>query len=167
MALWNMYRTSTRISINGNSFCVVHKSRCYHEIRRHWKKEDWIEIVFEMPVRVVYANPRIRANLGCFVIQRGPLYCIESADHPDVSVFDIVLPLNPLDVSHGFEVKLEPDLLGGIVTITSDALAHDSTSGDGELYRFDTFPKLSGAEKMTAIPYFAWANREKSGVEFS
>jgi len=119
-----------------------------------------------MPVRVVYANPRVRANLGCVAIQRGPLiYCIEGVDHHDVSIFDIVLPLNLSDVGGGFEATFEPNLLGGIVTITSDALAHDYISNDDELYRFDRFPKPSRPMKMTAIPYFAWANRGCSEME--
>ena len=160
------WTTSARISMNGKSFSVIHKSGCYHEIRRCWKREDRIEIVFDMPVRVVYANPRVRANLGRVAIQRGPLiYCVESADHPDVSVFDIVLMLNQSDVSYGYEAEFEPDLLGGIVTITSDALAYDLASGDGELYRFDKLPKSSRSVKIKAIPYFAWANRGSSEME--
>jgi DUF1680 family protein len=86
-------------------------------------------------------------------------------DHQNVSVFDIVLPLNPSDVSHGFEAEFEPDLLGGIVTITSDALAHDFASDADKLYRFDKFPKSSRPVKITAIPYFAWANRGPSEME--
>jgi DUF1680 family protein len=159
------WTTSARININGNSFRVIHNPGHYHEIRRSWKENDRIEIVFDMPVRVVHANPHVRENFGCVAIQRGPLiYCMESVDH-QVCVFDIVLPLNLSDISHGFEVKFEPNLLGGIVRIMSDALAHYPASSDCGLYRFDRFPKPSRPVKMTVIPYFAWANRGHSEMQ--
>jgi len=160
------WTTSARVSINGSSFRVIHKPGYYREIRRGWEKNDTVEIVFDMPVRVVHANPRLRENSGCVAIQRGPLiYCVEGVDHQDVSVFDMVLPLNLSDIRQGFEVKFEPDLLGGIVTITRDVLARGPVRSDDKLYSFEGFPKPSRSVKMTAIPYFAWANRGCSEME--
>jgi DUF1680 family protein len=160
------WTTSAKVNINGSFFCVIHNPGHYHEIRRSWEKNDRVEIVFDMPVRVVHANPYVRENLGCVAIQRGPLiYCVESTDHQDASVFDIVLPLNLSDLSQGFEVKFEPNLLGGTVTIMSDVLARGPVSSDEKLYSFERFPKASRPVKMTAIPYFAWANRGRSEME--
>ena len=51
------WTTSARVSVNGIFFRVIHKTGHYHEIRRSWEKIDKIEIVFDMPVRVVHAHP--------------------------------------------------------------------------------------------------------------
>ena len=160
------WTTSARVNINGSFFCIVRNPGRYYEIRRNWKGKDSVKIVFDMPVKVVHANPHVRENLGCVAIQRGPLiYCLESVDHLDVSVFDIVLPLNLRNTSHGFEVKFEPNFLGGVMTITNDVLAYGSALTDEKLYSFERFPKPLRSVKMTAIPYFAWANRGASEME--
>jgi len=108
------WTTSAGVSVNGRFFRSIHKSEHYHEIRRSWEKKDRIEIVFDMPVRVVHAHPHLRENSGCVAIRRGPLiYCVESVDQQNVSVFDIVLPLNLSSISRDFEVMYDPNLLGG------------------------------------------------------
>jgi DUF1680 family protein len=47
----------------------------------------------------------------------------------------------------------------------SDVLARGPVSSDEKLYSFERFPKASRPVKMTAIPYFAWANRGRSEME--
>jgi DUF1680 family protein len=160
------WTTSAGVSVNGRFFRSIHKSEHYHEIRRSWEKNDRIEIVFDMPARVVHAHPHLRENSGCVAIRRGPLiYCVESVDQQNVSVFDIVLPLNSSGISRDFEVMYDPNLLGGIVTITSDVLAYDPVSSDDGLYSFERFPRPLRPVKMIAIPYFAWANRGRSEMK--
>ena len=122
--------------------------------------------MFDMPVRVVHAHPYLRENSGCVAIRRGPLiYCIEGVDQQVVSIFDIVLPLNLSNISQNFKVSYKPNRLGGIVTITADALARDPDSIEDRLYNFERFPVPSRPVKMIAIPYFAWANRCHSEME--
>ena len=108
----------------------------------------------------------MRENLGSVAIQRGPIiYCLESLDHKDVSIFDIVLPLDLSNLSNGFETKFEPDLLGGVVTISKDALAYDTPLTNTALYSYTAYPKPFRSIKMKAIPYYAWANRGVSEME--
>jgi DUF1680 family protein len=47
----------------------------------------------------------------------------------------------------------------------SDVLARGPVSSDEKLYSFERFPKASRPVKITAIPYFAWANRGRSEME--
>ncbi|MHC4510330.1 MAG: glycoside hydrolase family 127 protein, partial [Planctomycetota bacterium] len=132
------WTTNAGVRINGRASALACDPGTYCEIRRRWKQGDRVEIEFAMPVRVVHANPRVRENAGRAAIQRGPLiYCLESVDHPDVSIFDIVLSLNPAGTPNGFEVKFEQNLLGGIVTITGDALSYGPPRAQEGLYSFE------------------------------
>jgi uncharacterized protein len=157
------WTSSARVTINASPSRVVRSCGSYYEIRRSWKKGDRVEIVFEMPVRVVHANPRVRQDAGRVAIQRGPLiYCLESVDHPNVSIFDVVLPLDSSGTFEAFEAQFMPNLLGGVVAITGDALAYGSPEVDEKLYGFEPFSKPSRKVTLTAIPYFAWAHRGPS-----
>lgn len=148
------------INVNAESRRVVKNPGSYYEIRRKWNPKDQIEIVFDMPIRMVYSNPNVRENRGCVALQRGPVvYCLESVDHQGASIFDIVLPS---DTAEGFTAKFEPELLGGVVTIEGDALAYDTSSTEAKLYSFTPFTKKMRPLPIKAIPYFAWANRGPS-----
>jgi DUF1680 family protein len=57
-----------------------------------------------------------------------------------------------------FESHFEPDLLGGVVTLSAGAEADATTDWRSALYRAEPAKKESTAIK--AIPYFAWDNRE-------
>ncbi|MFI5698175.1 glycoside hydrolase family 127 protein [Kribbella sp. NPDC051586] len=100
-------------------------------LRRVWSVGD--EVVLELPVaaRRTRADDRIDSVRGCVAIERGPLvYCFEQQDH------DVVL--DETAVVAGELVERErPDLLGGVTTV--EAPGRD--------------------EPLTAIPYYAWANR--------
>jgi DUF1680 family protein len=86
-------------------------------------------------------------------LQRGPVvYCFEAVDNP-VSPFRIVVPEDA-----DFEAKFEPDLLGGVVTLTGDALALDDSGWQGRLYG-DTAPATTPC-RVKAVPYYSWDNRE-------
>ncbi|HEX5215943.1 MAG TPA: hypothetical protein VFV98_10800, partial [Vicinamibacterales bacterium] len=97
-----------------------------------------VRLNLPMPVRRVLPNDGIRENAGKAAIQRGPLvYALEGADN-DGKVLDIVAPL-----ATQFTPVERKDLLGGVTTLTATLAA----SGEAP------------ARTITAIPYFAWANR--------
>jgi DUF1680 family protein len=155
-----------KITVNGESSSISCNPGQYCEIRRTWLEKSKVHIEFDMPVNVVLANPRVRENLGSVAIQRGPIvYCLESPDHGDVSIFDIVLPLDFSNTSESFEAEFEPDLLGGIVALRKSALAYESSLVNASLYSRAAFPKPTIPVKITAIPYYAWANRGTSDME--
>ncbi len=115
----------------------------YVHLQRTWKAGDVVELNLPMPIRRVYANEKVEADRGKVTLMRGPLvYCVEAADQPDVNLTNLVLP-------RGAEMtaKHRTDLLGGVTTLTGEALA------DGK-----------NPIKVTAIPYYAWQNRKKGAM---
>ena len=128
----------------------------YALIRRTWSAGTPVRLRLPMDVRLVASHPQVQANTGRVAIARGPLvYCIESADHPEADLNALVLTpdseLNAVD---------EPYVLDGLMAIRGSAGVAVQDESD-ELYaRFDgSGPELTGSTPLTAIPYFAWANR--------
>jgi len=153
------------IRLNGKPFRTIRESGVYDEIRRTWAEGDRIEIQFDMPVRAVYPNPRLRENAGCLALQCGPIiYCLESVDHPNTSVFDLILPVDAEGVPGPFTATFEPDLLGGLVTLNGAGLAGPSRSTEAKLYDFQPFDAPTERVLVKAIPYFAWGNRGPSDL---
>ena len=91
-----------------------------------------------MPVRRVVANPGVKDDVGKAAIQRGPIvYALEAVDNGG-KVLDVPVPMNTT-----FTPAFKPDLLGGVTVLTA------------------TLPATADApaRTITAVPYFAWANR--------
>jgi len=85
-------------------------------------------------------------------LQRGPLvYCLEDADNP-VAPHRVALPPHTPLVA-----RREDASLGDIVVIGAQACASDEEGWDGVLYR--TTPPSPKPFDLTAIPYYAWDNR--------
>lgn len=145
---------SASLEVQGSREAVEPGS--YATIRRVWSARTTVRLRLPMDVRLVASHPRVQANTGRAAIARGPLvYCIEAADHPEANLDALVLgPESDLQAHD------EPDLLGGLTTIRGSAGIAMQNRSD-ELYaRFESGkPKLTGSTALTAIPYFAWANR--------
>lgn len=128
-------------------------TRGYAGIHRQWRNGDIIELILPMPVEVIEAHPDVRHDSGRVALQRGPLvYCLEETDNGR-NLDRIVLP-----ESAAFTTRHDPDLLGGVTTIEAEALVRDTADWGSSLYRpaNPTFRE----KKITAVPYYAWANRE-------
>ncbi len=143
-------------SVEANGVRETVEAGAYAVLRRVWPAGTSVHLRLPMDVRLVASHPRVQANRGRVAIARGPLvYCIESADHPEANVDALVLgPDSDLQPSD------EPGLLGGLTTIRGSAGVAVKSESD-ELYsRFQGGrPALTGSTALTAIPYFAWANR--------
>lgn len=132
----------------------------YAAIRRVWKVGDVVHLRFPMPVRRMVAHPRVTADTGKVALLRGPLlYCVEAADNPIGDVRDVVLT-DEVEVV----AARRPDLLNDIVVLTVDAEVESAAPGwEGALYREITDANRDRAGRspisLTAIPYYAWANR--------
>jgi DUF1680 family protein len=108
-----------------------------------------------MPVQRLYAHPKVSADRGRVALQRGPIvYCLEEADNgPNLD--SILLPRDA-----PFESSFQADLLGGVVILRARGVREGNDVSDPRdvPYSSRVLP-IQGIE-MTAVPYFAWDNRE-------
>ena len=112
-----------------------------------------VELDLGMPVRLVYANPRVREDVGKGAIMRGPLvYCAEQVDN---GAFLHELLVDP---QAEFLTEYDPDLLGGVVRITSGGLRVSEDGWEDALYLDDAEYALDEQE-LVFVPYYAWGNR--------
>ncbi|MDO3409104.1 glycoside hydrolase family 127 protein [Saccharibacillus sp. CPCC 101409] len=129
----------------------------YLVLRREWSGGDLVEVRLPMQARLVYADPRLRADAHKAAIQRGPLvYCAESADNGE--------PVSSLKLSAeaGFVERRAGDLPGGAVALETAGrrtlpAANGEEAADAPLYR--TEPPRSEDTTITAVPYYLWGNR--------
>lgn len=128
---------SYTLAVNGTAVnAPVEKG--YAVIERKWKDGDKIELVLDMPVEVVAADPRVKENEGRRALQRGPLvYCLEEADNK--------VDYDQLKISEdaSFSTEFKPDFLRGVVTITAQ----------------------TGSQTLNYIPYYSWDNREPGRMQ--
>ncbi len=123
----------------------------YARIARRWQPGDEVRLQMEMPVQRIHADPRVRNNSGRVALQRGPLiYCLEGVDNGD--------NLDALQLPSDAELNAEfvPDLLDGVVRIQ---LAGTRAQPWAELPIYRAAKPQNSPVSLTAIPYYAWANR--------
>ena len=135
--------------------------------------EEETDILFraELPVRRIYASPKVRAAAGKCALKRGPLvYCFEQADNGE-RLWETVLEKNA-----SFTVKTcEEGALKGMLLIETNGLRQakpDSSfipeCGDDPGYAgalYGTPAPVYVPQKLTAVPYFAWGNRKEGGMQ--
>jgi DUF1680 family protein len=151
------------LTVNGSPLPESCVPGSYVEVRREWRPGDTVRLNLPMPVHRVESHPYVEENAGRVALMRGPLlYCVEQIDNPGVAIRDIEVPDDAV-----FQAQWSPDLLEGVVTLTSDArLAHTDDSWVDSLYRTaQPTPHTTGERvAITAIPYHAWANREPGAM---
>ena len=147
------------VKVNGKATDVAANiNKGYIKIEREWKAGDLIELILPMPVQRIYSHPDVKQDIGLIALKRGPIvYCLEQVDN-DVPLHRIVMPGDS-----EFETEFHPDLLGGVVLIKANALCLEDRSWEHRLYG-DTPPTTKQC-KITAIPYYAWDNREPGAME--
>ncbi len=119
------------LTVNGKE-CKPIEEMGYLLVDRAWQQGDEVTFDMAMPVEVVAADPRVKANTGKRCLQRGPLvYCMEEIDNPHYEKAALLPSMN-------YMTAFEPDLLNGVVTITA----------------------VNGDDTYNFIPYYAWDNRE-------
>ena len=140
--------------VNGQPLATGHRiEKGYLRIEREWSPGDVVELTLPMPIERIESHPAVRQDAGRIALQRGPLvYCLEGVDNGQ-RLHDLVLPTDPALIP-----SYEPDLLGGIIVLTGQALRRDDSDWDGQLYR----PVRSKQETVPirAVPYCVWDNRE-------
>ena len=144
-------------------------------VRRAWRPGDEVELGLAMPPRLTGADPRADAVRGSLAIERGPLvYCVEEADHPGGGLDRLVL-----DADAGLTEHSRPELLGGVVSVHAAGWRrgvglpggwwpyppHAAAPDSGGPAPSDPVRPAPGERlSLTAVPYYAWANREDGAM---
>lgn len=142
---------AVELSINGQD-APMKLEDGYAIVRRRWAKGDKVLLRLPMPVRRLTASDKVSADRGRVAFQRGPLvFAAEQPDNPGVNLRTAVV-----EPGARVETHFAPQLLDGVQVITASAKVL-SRSEAGEI---STQPAT-----LTAIPYYAWANRGAALME--
>lgn len=141
----------TCVRVNGEAISMEESmKKGYLYLRRKWQENDTVEIRFSMPVRRVYADPRVREDAGCVALMRGPVvYCFEEADNGPW--------LQALRIPREPEAEAFPcrdGVLEGNICLRVKGLR---MKGSGGLYSRER--PVGEPVELVAVPYYAWANR--------
>ena len=146
-----------QIQLNGEKLDTSVQPSCYVKLHRLWKTGDTVHISLSMPVEQIVSHPNLTENLDKVALKRGPIvYCIEQVDNPDINIRNLVLLANPV-----LDIKWAPDLLNGVMVIQGEAFEVKLREFKNNLYQsLRDVQSESRSVKFTAIPYYAWANRD-------
>lgn len=146
-----------RLEVGGQKMDVSKQQGDYARIERTWQAGDTLLLDLSIQPRFTEPNPRVDSIRSSLAIERGPLvYCLEGLDQTTgANLWDIRIdPGKPLEeVWYG-------DLLGGVMVIKAGGVLVDSSGWEDSLYRsFEAENSGRTVIDLTAIPYYAWANR--------
>jgi len=141
----NLYTYTTRndnaptLYINGEQGDIEPEDG-YFEISRRWTKGDELILNFPMAVQMAKADERVEDDRGKRSMEYGPIvYCVEAIDNPgSLDALSLTGQMN-------WNAEKNNDLLGGINVVTGINEKDNS--------------------KLTAIPYYAWSNREVGAMK--
>jgi len=137
-------RSKASIRINGVKTDFLLQNG-YAVISRAWKQGDQLILELPMPVREVLANSQIAEDRDKVALQRGPLvYCAENADNKEVKILDFMLNRKNI-----YTTQYLPELLNGVTIVQTTGVNSKQTTDQSS----------NKSQIITAIPYYAWANR--------
>jgi hypothetical protein len=96
------------------------------------------------------ANAKLLDDQGRVALERGPIvYCLEGVDNKDNRVVNLVVPDDAK-----LTTEFRSDLLGGVQVVRGTAFPTRRTL-DGNI-------ETGEKQEFLAIPYYAWAHRDRS-----
>ena len=134
-------------------------------VTRAFTPGDTVRLDLAMPARLTAPPARVDAVRGCAAVERGPLvYCLEQTDQPDRLDPDGVAVVPDASLT----VRSRPELLGGVntVSVIGSLLPAEDPSAD---WPYPPYASAASGEpresvELTAVPYYAWANREAGAM---
>jgi hypothetical protein len=155
-----------KVAVNGKNVDGAQAGQ-YLAIKRQWAPGDTVTMNFPMPTEVLASNPRVTENRDRVAVQRGPIvYCLEQSDQPNTPALADVALTASASPSKSFQAEHQADLLDGVTVLHHAGAARESSTTGEALYmpaNLDT-PKMR-SQKLTMIPYYAWANREPTQMQ--
>ena len=138
------------VAVNGTAVDTATAEQGYLRLDRDWRDGDTVTLDLPMEVRVLHADPRIRADRGRVALTRGPLvYCMEGTDN------DGTLDMHLFTGADG-ATTAPLAALDGAVAVTLP-MRRERAGADG-LYR--TAPPETETALGTFVPYHLWDNRD-------
>lgn len=125
-------------------------------------------VVGPVTANLIEANPALVENRGKVCLQAGPLvYAFESVDNPGIPLADTSIQLETSKPGTlGWLIQRRLDALGGVMVLEGPGLVPEEPAGPeaaNDLYRlYSRLTTRWRPVRLTAIPYFAWANRGDS-----
>jgi hypothetical protein len=173
------WAAGAEVTLNGHGHGAELGDDQYLHVRRAWTAGDELTVSFPLAPRTVRPSPLIDAVRGCVAFERGPLvYCFEeaglpgsAADGPAGSGAD---RLTGASVPAGARAAEAPGLRVGGHEVTG--LTVPGTAGPAREAGWPygggpvagagagTGSGEAAGTVLTAIPYYAWANREPGGM---
>jgi hypothetical protein len=150
------------LRVNGGAGEAEPDASGYLRLERTWRSGDVVEMDLPMHAGLIEPHPAIESTRGSVAIERGPLvYCLEQADHGDTPIAEL-----EIDPTAALASRWDPELLEGVVVLRAAGFRVDTSSWDGRLYRpfRSEAPPAPQRVELTAIPYFAWANRKPGAM---
>ncbi|OUJ75803.1 glycoside hydrolase family 127 protein [Hymenobacter crusticola] len=135
------------IKINGKPVTYT-VQKGYAVLAKKWRKNDVVEVTLPMEVRQVVANSKVKDDLDKVALQRGPvIYCAEWKDNSG-KTSNLIVP-----ATTAFATTYKPDVLNGVMELTATVPTVKVDAANNSISTVQ--------QTMTAIPYYAWANRGK------
>ena len=145
------YAKNLQVTMNGQKITpVIEKGYLIIEDKF---SQNVIDISFDMPAQIVYANPNVRADVGKVAVVKGPIvYCLEETDNGS-NLSNLYL-----DVSEALTEEYREDILGGVTIIKAKGKRVETAAwSDGRLYA--PRPVSFKETELTFVPYCNWGNR--------
>ena len=133
----------------------------YWRIRRQWRAGDVLRLNFTMRTLNLRSNSNVASNRGQIALQRGPIiYCLEKTDNTE--------PMSEIGLLKyvALEPEWRPELLGGVNVLRGSGVQMNGDDAYDDLF-FNigtTRQHAPSPLQVTAIPYYAWANREPGAM---
>jgi DUF1680 family protein len=145
------------VRVAGRAAAATPDASGYLRLERAWAPGDVVELDLPMAPRLVEPHPWIEGARGCVAIECGPLvYCLEQADHPGTALADL-----EIDAAAPLAAAWDGDRLEGVTVVRAAGCQVDTAGWTDRLYRpvGSAPPPPRRAAALTAVPYYAWANR--------
>ena len=141
------YAEEPRFLVNGAQ-CLPHTERGYARIELEGLSQQ-VEFRFDMPAKLIYADPRVAADAGKCAVKKGPLvYCLEETDNGSN------LAGLQIDAEEPLKEYCDSTVLGGITIVEAKGFR---LGWSGGLY--STRAPVREPVKLRFVPYCFWGNR--------
>lgn len=122
-----------------------------------------VELVLDMPARLLAPHPHIDAIRGCLAVTRGPMvYALEQADLPEGILLEDVA-VDPTEPVAGAPAALTPGDIS-VRRVRVSARLRPPSSSDPYPAAGAAVPSEGGPFPVDLVPYFRWGNRGPGGM---